>query len=108
VSFQPPTFAGDPVELVIKARRLAVDIARIASGDGPTSAELANAPTIDLWRFATRTTPGIIGFTGASRQQPSMIGPLYAFTPDSYVRAFDGFYRLGRPIPADTADWRRR
>ncbi len=107
MTFRLPTFAGDPVDLVLKARKLAVDIERIASGDGPTSAELASAPIIDFWRFASRETPGIIGLIGDNRHQPSMIGPLFAFTPNGWARSFDAFYALGRLVPPDIARRRR-
>jgi hypothetical protein len=87
---------SDPRCFIAQARALADDLARIVAGDGPTDADLADAPLIDLWRPALRPVFALIGVVHG---HPSVRAGHTALTSDAgWARSWSRFYALGRCI----------
>jgi hypothetical protein len=94
-----------------KLRRLAADLERIRSGDGPTEAELASAPIIVGWHSAL--TPVGLRLVGSVTGHPrlgntaAMTSQLWAADAGgTWIRALSRFYRLGAPFRRQTAGQR--
>ena len=85
-----------------RAQRLADDLRRIATGDLPTAADLADAPIIDHWSLALRPEPSLVGVVSGhpsiGQLRPGATSSLFAFAPDlGWARTWNRYYRLGRP-----------
>jgi len=84
-----------------RAQRLADDLRRIAAGELPTAADLADAPIIDHWSLALRSETSLVGVISGhpaiGHLRPGATTSLFAFAPDrSWARTWSRYYRLGR------------
>ncbi len=96
-----PSAGHTPDELAAAARRLADDLARLASGSDPDPAALADAPILDWWSPAQRRTGCLIGLASGhpriARGHTTLTTELYAIDRDGlWARTWSRFYRLGR------------
>ena len=93
---------GRSARLAYNLRRLADDLDRIASGEGPTDLELAFAPVLSQWRPCMTATagPAIKGVLSGHAVIPDgerLHAEILAADPElSWVRTWQGFYRLGQ------------
>ncbi|MCW2276529.1 hypothetical protein GJ654_20365 [Rhodoblastus acidophilus] len=89
-----------------RAQRLADDLRRIAAGDLPTAADLADAPIIDHWSLALRPETSLVGVISGhpsiGHLRPGATTSLFAFAPDlGFARSWNRYYRLGRRVGDD-------
>jgi glutathione S-transferase len=90
-------------QLIAKARRLADDIARIAAGDAPSTADLAAAPLLDLWQPAATLLPALGGIV---RGHPTLRDNTAVVASEMFVidqtrgwaRTWSRFYVLSRTV----------
>lgn len=92
----------DDAEFRIHARlieRLAVDLARIRRGEGPTVEELDRAPILSGWRPAARVSPALAGSISGHPllpHGPAVTSQLYVLDEEiGYARTLSRWYRLG-------------
>ncbi|WP_093154608.1 hypothetical protein [Thalassobaculum litoreum] len=82
-------------------QRLRADLIAIAAGDGPTEAELAAAPIVDLYEVTTRSLPAIAGQIDGQSFGPSdcrEASLLILYAPKlGWVMTRSGYFRLGAP-----------
>jgi hypothetical protein len=95
--------ASDPADIIKCARRLADDIEQLVACGGPTAADLAGAPVIDLYRPAQRPATALIGVLvghpTVSNRHVAMTTEIFAIDPDAgWARSWSRFYALGRPV----------
>jgi hypothetical protein len=97
-------FSSDtPEQAIEKLRRLASDLARIRAGEGPTAAELENAPLLDGWARIVRPAHCL---AGAVRGHPRLgdrplIATTEVFAIDpvrGWARTYSRFYALGATL----------
>lgn len=89
---------------------LAADLDRVRRRQGPTKAELAEAPLLRDWRSAE--SPMGVRLVGSVHGHPRlgdrlvMTSPIWAADPGGdWVRTMSRFYRLGDPFrPTSNAD----
>jgi hypothetical protein len=89
-------------DLTARLRALADDLDRIAQGEAPTAADLAQAPLLVDWRFMlTWAGVGLAGFVAGHPLRGSRhiaTSPLWVLDPDlRWGRTLSRFYRLGVP-----------
>jgi hypothetical protein len=89
-----------------QARALSDDLAAIIERGGPSAADLAQAPVIDLWRPAVRTQTGLLGVVaghpGIIDGHRALTTSIFAIDVDAgWARTWSRFYRLGRPHGSD-------
>ncbi|MGG5819362.1 DUF6634 family protein [Falsiroseomonas sp. HW251] len=89
-------------ETVRQLRRLADDLVRIQSGEGPSAAELADAPLLVNWAIARRD---MLCLSGDVLGHPLMSGPgvttsrLWLIRPsEGWARTESRYYRLGAHV----------
>ena len=103
---------SDPRHTIAQARAVADDLERLLAGAGPTAADLARAPVIDLWRPALRPAFALIGVVRGhptvAAGHTALTSDIVAFDPDglAWARSWGRLYALGRPL--DGADGRRQ
>ncbi len=96
--------AGDaPDQLVADARRLADDLALLASGAPPSPEMLADAPVLDFWWPGIRRTGALCGVVSGHpvlvTGRSIITTELCAIDSDGlWARTFSRFYLLGRTI----------
>ncbi len=101
-----PRAGVTPDELADAARRLAGDLALLASGAQPSPDALADAPILDWWTPAQRTTGALMGLVSGhpriARGHTGLTTELFAIDPVfGWARTWSRFYRLGRPVDVD-------
>jgi len=84
-----------------RAQKLADDLRRIAAGDLPNPADLADAPVISDWVMSVRPESCLVGAISGhpsiGHMRPGRTTSIFAFAPDAgFVRTFNRYYRLGR------------
>jgi Family of unknown function (DUF6634) len=89
-------------DLTARLRALADDLDRIAAGEAPTAADLAQAPLLVDWRLMlTWAGVGLVGFAAGHPLRGSRhiaTSPLWVLDPDlCWARTLSRFYRLGAP-----------
>jgi hypothetical protein len=89
-------------DLTLRLRSLADDLDRIAQGEAPTAADLAQAPLLVDWRFMlTWAGVGLAGFVAGHPLRGSRhiaTSPLWVLDPElRWGRTLSRFYRLGVP-----------
>jgi len=97
-------------DLVLRLCGLAVDIARVGEGSGPTAEELAQAPLLENWTVALALSGPVL--TGDVVNHPQLgsrkiaTSPVWLLDPDSlaWARTLSRFYRLGAPARARPAN----
>lgn len=89
-----------------KLHSLRTDIQRIKEGYGPTSEQLANAPTLDHWQLTSRARPCLNGEVSGHPVLGSPIrriitSEVWAFAPsENWCRTYSRWYRLELPASA--------
>jgi hypothetical protein len=89
-------------DLTLRMRALADDLDRVAQGEAPTAADLAQAPLLVDWRFMlTWAGVGLAGFVAGHPLRGSRhiaTSPLWVLDPElRWGRTLSRFYRLGVP-----------
>jgi hypothetical protein len=89
-------------DLTLRLRALADDLDRVAQGEAPTAADLAQAPLLVDWRFMlTWAGVGLAGFVAGHPLRGSRhiaTSPLWVLDPElRWGRTLSRFYRLGVP-----------
>lgn len=89
-------------EDVRKLRALADDLERLAAGQGPNAADLANAARVDGYEIITRPVPALYGLNSG---HPSLVSETLQTTQlwvlnttEGWARTYSRFYRLGQPL----------
>ena len=95
--------AVSPGDIIEHARRLADDIERLVANGGPTAADLARAPVIDLYRPAQRPTTALIGVIAGHptvrNRHVAMTTEIFAIDPErGWARSWSRLYALGFPV----------
>lgn len=87
---------------VRKLRALADDLERLAAGQAPTEADLADAPQIDAYEFIARSVPAIYGLNDG---HPRLSSPTLTTTQlwvlnekQGWARTYSRYYRLGQHL----------
>lgn len=96
-----PSAGHTPTELAAAVRRLADDLALLATGASPTAEMLADAPVLDRWRPGLRRAGCLVGVVGGHPRiatgHSTITTELYAIDGDGlWARTFSKFYLLGR------------
>ena len=85
-------------------QRLHADLKAIATGNGPTEAELVTAPMISFYDVTTRSLPCLAGLIeGKSLEASDSSGAslLVLYSPTQrWARTRSGYYRLGTQADA--------
>jgi hypothetical protein len=96
-------FPGENVEATIaKLRKLATDLSRIRSGEGPTRAEMVGAPVLDWWSLGVRPARCLIGMPHGHPilRESNRVATSELFAIDTsrgFARTYSRIYKLGVP-----------
>ncbi len=90
---------------IARLEALTADLRRILEGEGPTAADLQDAPLLTGWQHATRPQTCLTGIVEA---HPDLGSNRYIRTSvlwsgnstEGWVRTYSRFYRLGKPRSA--------
>ncbi|TXH35605.1 MAG: hypothetical protein E6Q98_15025 [Rhodospirillaceae bacterium] len=90
------------LEEIARLEALTADLRRILEGEGPTAADLKDAPFLNGWQHATRPLTCLTGMVeghpdlGTGRYIRTSV--LWSIDPaEGWARTFSRFYRLGKP-----------
>lgn len=95
-------FIGDHRDrMLVKSRALADDLARIAAGDGPTPADLTDAPLLDRWLIGVSLQPvlygSVVDHPRLGTRPAIRTTPVFAIDGNGlWARTWSRYYRLGR------------
>jgi hypothetical protein len=94
--------SDDPREIARQARRLADALDRLAADDGPSAADLTDAPILTDWRKVARAAPALAGIVSGhpliAQGRLSVTSEVFAIDGGgTWARTWSRFYRLGSP-----------